>query len=571
MSFHGYDLISEWKNSQCGQTAQAVKGGRKYFLKKYQTPVMPLNNGTLDAKTFQHNKELFTNFVKLRKGVNTTIRTIAGTGGNIVIPCDEFIEGNQYVEAAEFVDGAISDDETETVLSTLSVDVKKLLMQTAAGALFSVHSKGIIHSDLKLKNVLLVRNKTGNYVAKLIDFDSSYFVDEKPDEIVGTIDYYSPELGEYADSEDEREELAKKITEKTDIFSLGLIFHYYLSGSLPEPVSLTPKLEKRKAKGKVIYCWVVLNSGCELAISPAITSPKYLNLIRDMLNKDPEKRPTASEVLKRLREAEPVIEEPWPEHGLVLDRDKLSAGGIMGLKKTNTGGVKNYEITFNDGKKKTASREELISGGYTLAAMPTGFCAPWPEHDITFDQDKLRSRGFVAGEQKEMSGIKGYQLYRADSNSSFFKPEMLLAMKYAVKGASPAAAAAPAPAAPAPAPAAEPAPAPAAPAPAAPAPAAPAAEPAPAAEAPAEAPAEAAPAPVPEAPPEPAAPAIAEPWEDHAITFSEDGMTAKGYVRCERAELGGVKGYNFYTSDGSCRFIRPEMAVIQKLAVKNGG
>ena len=35
MSFHGYDLISEWKNSQCGQTAQAVKGGRKYFLKKY--------------------------------------------------------------------------------------------------------------------------------------------------------------------------------------------------------------------------------------------------------------------------------------------------------------------------------------------------------------------------------------------------------------------------------------------------------------------------------------------------------------------------------------------------------
>ena len=48
-------------------------------------------------------------------------------------------------------------------------------------------------------------------------------------------------------------------------------------------------------------------------------------------------------------------------------------------------------------------------------------------------------------------------------------------------------------------------------------------------------------------------------------------MTAKGYVRCERAELGGVQGYNFYTSDGSCRFIRPEMAVIQKLAVKNGG
>ena len=547
MTFHGYELISDWKNSQCGQTATAIKGGRKYFLKKYQTPVMPLNNGTLDAKTFQHNKELFTNFVKTRKGVNTTIRTIAGTGGNIVIPCDEFIEGNQYVEAAEFVEGAISDDETETVLASLSVDVKKLLMQTAAGALFSVHSKGIIHSDLKLKNVLLVRNKTGNYVAKLIDFDSSYFVDDKPEEIVGTIDYYSPELGAYADAEDDREELGKKVTEKSDIFSLGLIFHYYLAGCLPEPVSLTPKLEKRKAKGKVIYCWVVINSGCELALSPEIKSPKYTMLIKDMLSADPEKRPSASEVLKRLREAEPVIEEPWPEHGLVLDRDKMNAAGAIGLRKTNTGGVKGYEVMYSDGKKRNASREEIISMGYTLAAVPTGFCAPWPEHDITFDQEKLRSRGFIAGEQKEMSGIKGYQLYRADSNSTFFKIEMLLAMKYAVKGAAPAAA---------PAPAAEPVPD-----------TAPAPDTAPVAEAPAETAAEA----VPETPPEPAAPVLAEPWEGHDITFSDEGMAAKGYIRCERAELGGVKGYNFYTSDGSCRFIRPEMAVIQKLAVKNGG
>ena len=545
MTFHGYELISDWKNSQCGQTATAIKGGRKYFLKKYQTPVMPLNNGTLDAKTFQHNKELFTNFVKTRKGVNTTIRTIAGTGGNIVIPCDEFIEGNQYVEAAEFVEGAISDDETETVLASLSVDVKKLLMQTAAGALFSVHSKGIIHSDLKLKNVLLVRNKTGNYVAKLIDFDSSYFVDDKPEEIVGTIDYYSPELGAYADAEDDREELGKKVTEKSDIFSLGLIFHYYLAGCLPEPVSLTPKLEKRKAKGKVIYCWVVLNSGCELALSPEIKSPKYTMLIKDMLSADPEKRPSASEVLKRLREAEPVIEEPWPEHGLVLDRDKMNAAGAIGLRKTNTGGVKGYEVMYSDGKKRNASREEIISMGYTLAAVPTGFCAPWPEHDITFDQEKLRSRGFIAGEQKEMSGIKGYQLYRADSNSTFFKIEMLLAMKYAVKGTAPAAA-------PAAAPVPDTAPAP---------------DTAPVAEAPAETAAEA----VPETPPEPAAPVLAEPWEGHDITFSDEGMAAKGYIRCERAELGGVKGYNFYTSDGSCRFIRPEMAVIQKLAVKNGG
>ncbi len=556
MMFHGYDLVSDWKNSQCGQTAVATKRGKKYFLKKYQTPVAPLNNGTLDAKTFAHNQELFNKFVATRKGVNTTIRTIAGAGGNIVIPCDEFIEGNQYVEAAEFVDGAISDDETEAVLASLSTDVKKLLMQTAAGALFSVHSKGIIHSDLKLKNVLLVRNKTGNYVAKLIDFDSSYFVDDKPDEIVGTIDYYSPELGEYADSEDEREEIAKKITEKSDIFSLGLIFHYYLAGALPEAVSLTEKLEKRKAKGKVVYCWIMLNSGCELKISPEIKSHKYASLIRDMLNKDPDARPTASEVLKRLREAEPVIEEPWPEHSLILDREAMKTAGVCGMKKVNTDGKHSYELLYGDGRTVPAEKDDIISLGFMEFTAPVGFCEPWAEHDLVFDTEKLNHRGFVSGEQKEMGGIKGYQLYRADSNSMFFKPEMLIAMKYAVPSDHPdaerfrsaAGAASPAPAPkPVSAPAPEPASAPT-----------PAAAPAPAAETTA--------APEPEMASVPSS--ICEPWEDHKIVFNEEGIRAKGFVSCERTTLGGVNGYNFYTADGNSRFIRQEMAVIQKLASK---
>ena len=175
MEFHGYELISDWKNSTCGQIVRGEKRGKVYFIKKYQTPVAPIDNGTLDEKTFKHNQEQFDEFVKLRKGINTAIRTIAGPGGNIIIPSEEFVEGNQYVEVSEFIDGAIPEDEAESVINSLPLATKKLLMQTAAGALHSVHSKGIIHSDLKTKNVLLVKNRAGNYVAKLIDFDSSYF------------------------------------------------------------------------------------------------------------------------------------------------------------------------------------------------------------------------------------------------------------------------------------------------------------------------------------------------------------------------------------------------------------
>lgn len=506
MTVHGYELTGDWKNSQCGQTAKATKGGKKYFLKKYQTPVAPLDNGTLDAKTFAHNKKMFEDFVETRKKINSMIRTIAGPGGNIVIPCDEFLDGNHYMEAAELVEGAISEEELEGVLASLSVDVKKLLMQTAAGALFSIHRMNIVHSDLKLQNVLLVRNHTGNYVAKLIDFDSSYFVDKKPEEVVGTIDYYSPELGAYADAEDDREEMGKKLTEKSDIFSLGLIFHFYLTGALPTAKTLTERLRKRQEKGKVIYCWVVLNSGCELQLSPEIKDPKYISLISDMLSLNPDDRPNASDVLKRLKESAPAIEEPWPEHAIVLDKDKLKASNVVGLKKITEGSAKKYELLLSDGKKQKVTKEDLVSKGFIKITVPTGFASPWEEHNIEFDIAKIKSRGFVSSEQKTMSGVKGYLLFRTDSFSKFFKVEDLIAMKYAKRVSKPVVI--------------------------------------------------------------DSVSGIAEPWPEHRVTFDIEKIKAKGYVSFERATMGGVNGYNFIRPDKTKQFIRIEMALIQKLATK---
>lgn len=447
MLIHGYEIRGDWKNSQCGQTVTAEKKGKKYFIKKYQTPVAPINNGTLDKKTFEHNKKMFDDFVNLRKSINSTLRAISGPGGNIVVPDDEFIEGNQYVEASELIEGVIAEEDLEKVLSELPIDVKLLLMKTAAGALLSVHSKHIIHGDLKLKNVLLVKNASGNYVAKLIDFDSSYLETKKPEEIVGTIDYYSPELGRYADAEDERDELADTITTKTDIFSLGLIFHYYLSGSLPKPADLTEKLRKRQAKGKQIYCWVALNSGCSLEISKKIKEEKYISLIKDMLSVNPEKRPTAAEVLKRLRDDTPAF------------------------------------------------------------IVPTGFCDPWPEHEVKFDLAKIKSMGFVSMERSMLAGVKGYSLYRTDGSVRFFNKELLIGVKYAdTKDADKSERSGL------------------------------------------------------------KTGRFAEPWKDHAIVFDHEMIRAKGYISSERKILGGVRGYSFVKEDGTTQFMRKEVAIIQKIA-----
>jgi hypothetical protein len=59
---------------------------------------------------------------------------------------------------------------------------------------------------------------------------------------------------------------------------------------------------------------------------------------------------------------------------------------------------------------------------------------------------------------------------------------------------------------------------------------------------------------------------LAMPWSEHAIRFHTDVIESKGYVRFERSELNGIKGYTFYKADGSGQFIRVDMLVMLKMA-----
>ncbi|MEK6795971.1 MAG: protein kinase [Spirochaetota bacterium] len=89
-----------------------------------------------------------------------------------------------------------------------------------AGVEFA-HEKGIIHRDLKPANVMIKRN--GDPV--VMDFGLARFERGEGDltmtqQVVGTIDYMAPEQAE----------LAKKADERSDIFSLGAILYYVLTG-----------------------------------------------------------------------------------------------------------------------------------------------------------------------------------------------------------------------------------------------------------------------------------------------------------------------------------------------------
>ena len=66
-------------------------------------------------------------------------------------------------------------------------------MKTVAHSLKILHDLKIVHGDLKPSNVLIKRTELG-YTTKLIDFDNAYIAGRPPppEEIVGTINYYSP-------------------------------------------------------------------------------------------------------------------------------------------------------------------------------------------------------------------------------------------------------------------------------------------------------------------------------------------------------------------------------------------
>jgi len=88
-----------------------------------------------------------------------------------------------------------------------------------------LHAFGILHRDLKPENILLVK-KTNSKIPKLkiMDFGLSKVVglNEKTNEGYGSLCYSSPEII-----------VKKSYDSKIDVWSIGVIVYFLLSGTFP--------------------------------------------------------------------------------------------------------------------------------------------------------------------------------------------------------------------------------------------------------------------------------------------------------------------------------------------------
>ncbi|MCX7923196.1 MAG: protein kinase [Clostridia bacterium] len=116
------------------------------------------------------------------------------------------------------------------------------IIKQLADVLNYIHSNGIIHRDIKPGNIFLVKySKT--LTIKLLDFGLAQIMELREikdcKEVAGTFGYMSPEAAGI---------LNKKIDERSDLYSLGVILYHLLTGRRPfEGNDLSTLLHKQAA------------------------------------------------------------------------------------------------------------------------------------------------------------------------------------------------------------------------------------------------------------------------------------------------------------------------------------
>ena len=279
---NGYTILEDFRVVGAGLSKWtfATKDGREYFIKEFLSPTFPDEHAPGSAQTKMRKRQRCQAFERHHRRINEALAEISGVGGNLIVTLDFFRWGAKYYKVTEKVEVA---GLSPADVTALPFQDQLVLLKTVAHSLRILHDRGIVHGDLKPSNVLIKRTELG-YTTKLIDFDSAYLTGEPPPpgEIVGTMNYYSPELVGYIQ---ETGTAAHQLTQKADIFALGLIYAEYLTGALPAFDT-----------GHHQYAGVAARTGEILRLPPTALPTTVVELVDRMLLADPAARPTIAEV-----------------------------------------------------------------------------------------------------------------------------------------------------------------------------------------------------------------------------------------------------------------------------------
>ena len=132
---------------------------------------------------------------------------------------------NQPALVLEYIDGETLRDHIGR--KTLSLHAKLEIAVDLARILGKIHQQDVIHLDLNSKNILI---GNGHQSVHLIDFGAASGITGnahqrvRPDQMLGTLPYISPE---------QTGKINRTVDERSDLYSLGVIFYELMTGQLP--------------------------------------------------------------------------------------------------------------------------------------------------------------------------------------------------------------------------------------------------------------------------------------------------------------------------------------------------
>jgi serine/threonine-protein kinase len=210
---------------------------------------------------------------------------------NIISLIDYFLAAGKLALVTEYIDGPDLSGFVKDHGRLSSVEVHTFLKQMA-GALKVAHLQGIIHRDLKPSNILVTRDLAGGIRYVLADFGISRQVEglQSTKQLAGSYRFMAPE------------QLLGRATLDSDLWSLGVVAYWLLTGTMPFKGESLEELSRQIAYGPPAAPSVLV-SGVDHRLE---------TLILKLLTKDPTQRVESAEFLLRELQTELVAAPPLP-------------------------------------------------------------------------------------------------------------------------------------------------------------------------------------------------------------------------------------------------------------------